>query len=681
MISSYFSFSQNQEDSIIINSKLKEITISATKSSISLENLPIPTSVITEKEISLTSASKLDEVITKETGIITVPTRTGTEGLQIQGLDASYITILIDGAPLIGRSFGALDLNRISIENIERIEIIKGASSSLYGSNALGGVINLITKKQIKDGNKINLGFKYSSHNTINPNILYQYKRGKLNLSNSFDFYKTDGYDLINSDLLKTVNPFNNYTFSTKLQYGFSEKFIVNSHARYFSQNQLYTTEKFNTLYEGESVINEWNFRTSLKYFLNSKFSQEAEIYVTNYKTDEFLLDSNEIVFVDNFYDHTLIQSEFKMNISLNSAKGIIGVGVIKEQLDREDFSDKVIQDLKFIYGQLEVTTFDNINIIAGSRFDHYSDYSPEISNKLALGISLSDNIKINSSIGSGYKVPDFRQRYFDFTNSTIGYAVLGRDVAFDRLISMQDDGMIQEIFIPFSQINSNLNSETSVNLNIGARYNPSNKLHFDVNYFNNKVNNLIEWKLVALSENNTNIYSYFNINEVETKGMEFNTQYKTDYWEIKFGYQLLYAYDTEVLKEIGNDTSYYARDPETQESIELNKDDYFGLFNRSRHTANIKLNCHLNDKTELNTIITYRSKYALSDFNGNNILDTYDEFVDAYTLCDVALNHQISSFKSFQIGVKNIFGFTNPEYISNISGRLYYINLKINLT
>ena len=681
MLSSYFSFSQNQEDSIIINSKLKEITISATKSSISLENLPIPTSVITEKEISLTSASKLDEVITKETGIITVPTRTGTEGLQIQGLDASYITILIDGAPLIGRSFGALDLNRISVENIERIEIIKGASSSLYGSNALGGVINLITKKQIKDGNKINLGFKYSSHNTINPNILYQYKRGKLNLSNSFDFYKTDGYDLINSDLLKTVNPFNNYTFSTKLQYGFSEKFIVNSHARYFSQNQLYTTEKFNTLYEGESVINEWNFRTSLKYFLNSKFSQEAEIYVTNYKTDEFLLDSSEIVFDDNFYDHTLVQSEFKINISLNTAKGIIGVGVIKEQLDREDFSDKAIQDLKFIYGQLEVTTFDNINIIAGSRFDHYSDYSPEISNKLALGISLSDNIKINSSIGSGYKVPDFRQRYFDFTNSTIGYAVLGRDVAFDRLISMQDDGMIQEIFIPFSQINSNLNSETSVNLNIGARYNPSNKLHFDVNYFNNKVNNLIEWKLVALSENNTNIYSYFNINEVETKGMEFNTQYKTDYWEIKFGYQLLYAYDTEVLKEIGNDTSYYARDPETQESIELNKDDYFGLFNRSRHTANIKLNCHLNDKTELNTIITYRSKYALSDFNGNNILDTYDEFVDAYTLCDVALNHQISSFKSFQIGVKNIFGFTNPEYISNISGRLYYINLKINLT
>tara|TARA_B110000495_G_C23020081_1_gene605000 strand:+ start:449 stop:2494 length:2046 start_codon:yes stop_codon:yes gene_type:complete len=681
MLSSFFSFSQNQEDSIIINSKLKEITISATKSSISLDNLPIPTSVITEKEISVTSASKLDEVITKETGIISVPTRTGTEGLQIQGLDASYITILIDGSPLIGRSFGSLDLNRISVENIERIEIIKGASSSLYGSNALGGVINLITKKQIEDGYKINLAFKYSSHNTVNPNILYQYKRGKLNLSNSFDFYKTDGYDLINSDLLKTVNPFNNYTFSTKLQYGFSEKFILNSNARYFNQNQLYTNEKLSTLYEGESLINEWNFRTSLQYFLNSKFSQELEIYVTNYNTDEFLLDSNDMVFDDNFYDHTLIQSEFKMNISLNSAKGIIGVGGIKEQLDRKDFSDKAIQDLKFIYAQLEVTTFDNINIIAGTRFDHYSDYSPEISNKLALGISLSDNIIINSSIGSGYKVPDFRQRYFDFTNSTIGYTVLGRDVAFDRLISMEYDGIIQEIFIPFSEINSNLKSETSVNLNIGARYNLSKKLNFNVNFFNNKVNNLIEWQLVALSENNTNIYSYFNINEVETKGIEFNTQYKIDCWEIKLGYQLLYALDAKVLNNFDQDTSYFARDPQTQISVKLNKDDYFGLFNRSRHTGNVKINYQINDKLDINTIITYRSKYGLNDSNGNDILDSYDRFVDGYCLWDIGITQNINSFQSFQVGVKNVLGFTNPEYISNISGRLYFINLKINLT
>ena len=191
----------------------------------------------------------------------------------------------------------------------------------------------------------------------------------------------------------------------------------------------------------------------------------------------------------------------------------------------------------------------------------------------------------------------------------------------------------------------------------------------------------MIEWKLVAKDENNTNIYSYFNVNQVETKGLEFNSTYtKANNWEIKLGYQLLYAYDTEVVKNIKNDTSYFARDPETLSSVKLNKDDYFGLFNRSRHMGNIKLNYHLNKKTDLNTMLTYRSKYALSDSNGNDILDVYDEFVSCYSLCDVGFSHQISLLKSFQIGVKNIFGFTNPEYISNISGRLYYINIKINI-
>ena len=71
----------------------------------------------------------------------------GLEGIQIQGISSDYIQILIDGVPSIGRLSGNLSLDRFTLLNIERIEIIKGPSSSLYGSAALGGVINIITKK------------------------------------------------------------------------------------------------------------------------------------------------------------------------------------------------------------------------------------------------------------------------------------------------------------------------------------------------------------------------------------------------------------------------------------------------------------------------------------------------------------------------------------------------------
>ena len=169
-------------------------------------------------------------------------------------------------------------------------------------------------------------------------------------------------------------------------------------------------------------------------------------------------------------------------------------------------------------------------------------------------------------------------------------------------------------------------------------------------------------------------------MNQIETKGVEFNTNFRPNTkLEIKGGYQLLYANDIDV-KNRFKKGDVYAKDDETLVSFKLGKDDYFGLFNRSRHMGNFKLYYDLNEKVKINTIITYRSKYALNDSNANGFLDTYDEFIEGYALCDVGVTHHTTSLRSIQLGIKNIFNFTNPEYISNISGRLYYMNLKITL-
>ena len=676
----FTAFGQIKSDSVLIEKKHKEVSVSATKSSKSLDVVPIPGSIIGKKEITETAATKLDEVIEKQTGIIIVPTKTGTKGVQMQGLDASYTAILLDGCPIIGRSFGTLDLNRISLADIEKIEIIRGASSSLYGSNALGGVINLISKNQVKDGGDMFLGMKYGTNNSLNSSALYQYKKGGLQLSNSIDYYKTDGYDLIDSDLLSTVNPSSNYSFRFKIKYDLSEKIILKANTRYFSQEQDNIAEKSTLLLEGESKIKEWNLGTSIKYLMHSNFSTEAEIYTTNYRTDEFLQNQNGSLFDENYFDHTLLQSELRNNFNFKEVNGIIGFGMTKEKLDRKDFSSIAHQDLKFIYGQLDCLAFGVVDIIAGSRYDNYSNYATEISNKLALGFPISKQLKINGSMGTGFKIPDFRQRYFDFTNSTIGYTVLGREVAFNRLTTMQNDGMLQSIFIPFSEINSPLKSETSLNINVGIKFRPNEKVSCNINFFKNEVVNLIEAQLVANKSNSLPVFSYFNLNKIETKGVEFNTSFRpNNKLEIKGGYQLLYANDMDVKNRFENE-DVYARDLETLESFKLGKGDYFGLFNRSRHMGNLKLYYDLNEKININTIITYRSKYALNDSNANGFLDTYDEFIEGYTLCDMGITHHTTSLRSIQLGIKNIFNFTNPEYISNISGRLYYINLKITI-
>ena len=114
----------SQNDSIKNN--LDEIIITATKTKRILSSIPLNASIIKKEEIERTSATRLTDVINEELGLMTVSDFGGGEGIQIQGLDSEYTLVLIDNQPLIGRSAGTLDLNRISVGNIKQIEIVRG---------------------------------------------------------------------------------------------------------------------------------------------------------------------------------------------------------------------------------------------------------------------------------------------------------------------------------------------------------------------------------------------------------------------------------------------------------------------------------------------------------------------------------------------------------------------------
>src|SRR6188508_2269349 len=118
-----------KKDSIHANELLEVMVITGTRTERVLPTLPLPMTIITSEEISKTGVTRLNEILSEQTGIILIPDESGFEGIQMQGLDAAYTMILIDGVPLVGRSSGVLDLSRVSAGNIARIEIVKGASS------------------------------------------------------------------------------------------------------------------------------------------------------------------------------------------------------------------------------------------------------------------------------------------------------------------------------------------------------------------------------------------------------------------------------------------------------------------------------------------------------------------------------------------------------------------------
>lgn len=658
---------------------LDEIIITATRTQRQLSSLPLPAQIISKKEIDAVNSLRLNDILNEQTGLITIPDFGGGEGIQLQGLDAQYTLILIDGVPLVGRSAGTLDLNRITIGNIKQIEVVKGASSSLYGSEALGGVINIITEKP-KKGFKGNLDYRFGTFNTHNLSTSINYRKEKLGIIVFANRYSSNGYDLNSLDALKTVEPFSNYTFSVKSIYDISDKTKLSVSGKYYMQNQDY---KASELLEGESDVREWSAQLKVSQRFSDKWKSYFEFYSTQYKADEYLdSTTNNIRFSTSFYDQLLIRPELRIVFEPKQDHTLIfGIGLNHETLNRTDFSTQPEFNSPYMFAQYDAHILEKLNLILGARFDAHNKYKSQFSPKLALRYQYNEKIAFKGSIGYGYKAPDFRQLYFDFTNATVGYTVLGYNAVVDAIQRLDSQGEIANILVPLSEFEDELNPENSVGINIGIDYKASNCLKFNLNLFRNSINDLIDTRVIANKTNGQNVFSYYNVNEVYTQGLEFNANWKPiDNLKISGGYQLLFAKDKAVENAFENG-EVFAREQPNSPSFQLKKEDYFGLFNRSRHMANLKLFYKIPKwNLDMNLRGTYRSKYGLFDTNGNDYLDTYDDFVDGYSILDFAINKTL--FKHYQIGfgIDNVFDFTDTQNISNIAGRLIYGTFKIQL-
>lgn len=656
---------------------LEEVIVTATRTIRQLSSLPLPAQIITKKDLKQSNAIRLNDILNEQAGLVTVPEFGGGEGLQLQGLDSQYTLILVDGMPLIGRSAGTLDISRITVGNIKQIEIVKGASSSLYGSEALGGVINIITETP-KQGLNGNLSYSLSSYNTHDMNSTIGYKKKKLGVSVFLNRFSSDGFDLNENESLRTVEPFSNYTLNTKLTYSLSQGTNLFISGKYFTQNQDYVASYS---LRGESNLEEWNSHLKLQHTFNPKWSSHFDFYTTRYKADEYLNNLDESRFNDSYFNQFLIRPELRATFSPNTKNTIIGgVGFNYETLDRTYFTQNPEFKSPYVYLQYDWNPSEKINVLAGSRFDNHNKYRSQLSPKLALRYEFNDNMALKGSIGYGFKAPDFRQLYFDFNNATVGYTVLGYNAVAAAIPQLELEGQIANLIVPISRFEEELKPENSIGINLGLDYKVSHSLKFNINIFRNVINDLIDTQIIANKTNGQNVFSYYNVNKVYTQGVEFNATWKpSNQLKVTGGYQLLFAKD-KTAKNAFNNGEVFARERPSSPSFQLKASDYFGLYNRSMHMANLKLYYNIPKwKMDTNLRAIFRSKYGLLDSNGNNYLDAYDDFVDGYVILNFTINKKI--YKNYQVGlgIDNIMDFTDPQNISNIPGRLIYGKLNFN--
>lgn len=680
---------------------LDEVVVTATRTENRVSNIPMPIQVISAKNIQLSGSQKLIDILQMQTGLVIANNPLGTalqgypnpfgDGIQMQGLDPAYTLILVDGEPLIGRNAGIINLGRIAIGNIKQIEIIRGPATCLYGSDALAGVINIITEEPVKNSTKFQV--HYGTNNTLGLTGAGAIVKKKIALELFANRYSSDGYDFDKNIYGKTVDPFNDYSANAKMTYQVDDKSKFTVSARFFNETQfnnyLIFPMSVPEIVKGKTIETDGSLYAKFQHKINNKVTYLASVYTTLYSNDAsvFLQKNDSLYETINLSDFVL-RPELQVNIGKNpSSLFVTGGGFNYEKVNSTRYESVRNLNSGYLFVQKQFQIKNKTNIIAGVRYDKNSLYQAQLSPKLAVAYKLKPNFILKGSIGGGFKAPDFRQQFLNFSNSLIGYTLLGANELSHGLEMLQQTGQINpDINLSNYQQNRHLSPEKSVGVNAGFDYTVNNKAIVKVNFFRNDISNLIEtYNLPFLKTNHQAIYSYMNLDKVFTEGLEASFSYNLNqHFSIFAGYQYLIAKDKEILQKI-KDGELYKKDPVTYQTTLVTKNEYKGLYNRSRNNANFRFQYYnVFYKTTAYFTAKYRGSYGFSGLNefqnGSAVYDDARETVNGFVLLNTTISKQIAAKWEVQGGIENILNYTNKLLMPNIFGRSYFINVNFKL-
>lgn len=660
--------------------QLKEVVVTGTRTPKSLQQVPVLITRITADEIKKKGLVRLNEVLAEQTGMTILDDPHG-QGIQIQGFDPAYTMVLIDGLPLIGRNTGILELSRITLNNIDRIEIVKGPTSSLYGSEAMAGVVNIITADAVK-GISGGAAARHGTNNTADISLNSAYKNDRFYISGFANRYSSGGYTLQPSSGLPTVSPFAGYTFNGKTSYKIDDKTTIKLSIRYYTNDQDSRYLVDNRYATGTGTEKDFNIAPVITHHFTNKLFSTLQLYRSIYKTkSDVRYEDDRSVYDQTYFNQAFNRAELQNDYALkDNLKLTAGAGGQYETVEATRYTKLQSFTSGYGYFQADWLPVKKLDIIAGGRYDVHSVYQSQLSPKLAASYALSSKFTVLGSVGKGYKAPDFRQLYLNFTNAEVGYSVFGYEEASAGIQRLQQAGQIETILIEPATLKS-LNAESSTAFNWGFRYKPTGKLYWTANLFRNNITNLIETAAIAIKTNGQSVFSYFNLNKVYTQGVETDLSYQVfKSLQLAGGFQYLEAYDQEVLHQIAAG-KVFTRDPETNLTKVIKRNDYGGLLGRSKYTYNIRISYQEN-KTGINASVRaiYRGRYGYKDADGNGIINRDDEYTKGYVLVNTSLSKPLMSDAiRVQLTAQNLLNYKDSQVILNLPGRLIYAGIAYN--
>ncbi|WP_437919339.1 TonB-dependent receptor [Sphingobacterium sp. LRF_L2] len=666
--------------------------VTAVDNLLDIQRSAMPVTVIGKEMIAQMGSRRLDEVLKEQTGITMVnDIGSGSRaiGIQMQGFSSEYVMILIDGQPMVGRNNGNFDLSRISVSNIERIEIIKGASSCLFGSEALGGAINIVTRHGALQPQAL-ASLRYGSLNIVDATLEgetpFHHQRGSANLS--ANYYRSDGFN-VDPYMASgtTVPPFDEYALQGRARYRLTETGTLGASARYSlrrseQQQGFASGGSLNTLLDNQDLTDINASLTYDKSFTNGLRSM-SRYYLTRYLSDmQVAIKETGVLLSLEKFEQTLHRFEQQFAYApYRHLKLTGGLGGSAEAMDNNNYEVPGMLWSGFAYLQTDWKISNRLEAVGGLRYDHHNSFGARANPSLGLQYHILPTLTLKAALGSGFKTPDYRQRFQIFRNPTQNYLVIGTERLHETLEQMKEDGEISEMReYLVNQLDKNLQAERSLSFNGGFIWRASSNLKVEANAFYHDIHNQINNIRVAIGTNVRDIYTYQNLPRSYNTGIDASIAYSpVKDLEISAGYQYLVSKDKGIMDSIRNGTGNYAfvRNNATGEDRASALSDYFGLENRSRHMANFRVFYRYSPwDISANIRVNYRGKYAFGDANNNQFIDPYDTFVHGYFLVNAVLEKKLIKQRlSIQLTADNIMDYTD-RLILGQPGRVLLLGL-----
>ena len=652
---------------------LQEVVVTGTGTQHLLKDAPVQTEVISHRQLQQYAGKSIEDILSGLTASFEFSENDMSSRLQMNGLGNSYVLILIDGRRLHGDNGGENDLSLIDPHNIEKIEIVKGASSALYGSDAIAGVINIITKKHREQGIMLENTSRFGSYGDIRQHDGIALNFGRLSSYTNFQLQHSDGWQNTSEEAPSqteyhitdsrnmTVNRHTNWQIAERLTYQLTPGLELYADGSIYWK-RIYRpcghhlgvdVKTWDLQYDNASLSagGKWKLNDTDIITLDADWKRHAYNYVY---TDTTLTDGYVNGRFTNYFpyfpDDKELQSDQRLtNISL---KGVFDLPYEQRLSAGFDYrydwlkapmrvaGGKATDNTEAIYLQDELSLLDPLHLTAGLRLTRNEGFGFRLTPKLSAMLKLGDGLRLRATWSQGFKTPTPKELYYQYIKNMNGvYLYLG---------------------------NTDLKAQHSNYFGVSAEYSVGH-LTVTVAPYYNKVNDMITLVTIPTKQAPGDLISkydpirvrqYQNMEDAKTYGVDVTVRYQTKSFTAGGSYSYL---DTEANQY---DSENDVIQPVTIDGMAHHKASVYATWNH-QFSKSYQLGVGLYGRMS-------SKRYYQIDGDGKG-----------YQLWRVSTNHQIGKLWRIDAGVDNIFNFVDRTphglHLGTTSpGRTVYASLTV---